>query len=133
MWVSICAELLVILIRKSRLLYLIFRRNTSNAKNRKIGQTAYLKASKSYQRGESDPEPRELVIMKTAEAREKQKVDKRKTRMRELKRFSFWTETVEWKWWWGVGIRAWGDGVPPPLRSDWGDRMVAVAVAVCYR
>ena len=55
----------------------------------------YLKASKSYQCGEG--EARQLVIMKTEEAREKQKVARRKTRMRELKRRSFCTVTVEWK------------------------------------
>jgi hypothetical protein len=55
----------------------------------------YLKASKSYQCGEG--EARQLVIMKTEEAREKQKAARRKTRMRELKRRSFCTVTVEWK------------------------------------
>lgn len=54
-----------------------------------------LKASKSYQCGEG--EARQLVIMKTEEAREKQKAARRKTRMRELKRRSFCTVTVEWK------------------------------------
>lgn len=39
----------------------------------------YLKASKSYQRGEL--EPLELVSMKTAAAREKEKATRRKTKM----------------------------------------------------
>lgn len=59
-----------------------------------------LKASKSNQRGEE--EPRELVSMKTAEAREKEKEARRKTKMRELKRRSFCTESVEWK-----GVEVW--------------------------
>lgn len=69
----------------------------------------YLKASKSYQRGES--EALKLEAMKILEAREKQKVEKRKMRINKLNLFNFCTETVEWKG--GGWIR---DGVSP-LRS----------------
>ena len=65
----------------------------------KKGGLGYLKASKSYQCGEEEEEEeRELVvIMKTEEVREKQKAARRKRRMRELKRRSLCTVTVEWK------------------------------------
>jgi hypothetical protein len=52
--------------------------------------------------------------MKIAEAREKQKAENRKTRMSELKRFSFCKEMVEWKCCW----------VSPPLRGGCGNRMI---------
>lgn len=55
-----------------------------------------LKASKSYQCGEEE-ERVLVVIMKTEEVREKQKAARRKRRMRELKRRSLCTVTVEWK------------------------------------
>lgn len=63
---------------------------------RKGGVLGYLKASKSYQCGE-DEERELVVIMKTEEVREKQKAARRKRRMRELKRRSLCTVTVEWK------------------------------------
>lgn len=59
--------------------------------------------------------------MKTADVREKQKVASRNTRISELNRLSFCTETVEWKC--GGGIRVWGDGVSP-LRRGCGDCMI---------
>lgn len=60
--------------------------------------------------------------MKTAEATEQQNAASRNTRIIELNRFSFCTETVEWKCW-APGILGCGDGVSP-LRRDCGDRMI---------
>lgn len=80
----------------------------------------YLNASKLYQWRESDP--LEFVSMKTAEASEKQKAANRKTRMSELNRFSFCTDTVDWKCCW----------VSPPLRWGCGDRMTVGGTAGNY-
>lgn len=86
----------------------------------------HLKASKSYQRGEF--EPRELVSIKTAAAREKQKDASRRTRINVLNRFSFCTKTVDWKL--GFEIRGWwGDGASPFLKG-WEDRMVVDSFVV---
>jgi hypothetical protein len=60
--------------------------------------------------------------MKTAEASEKQKAANRKTRMSELNRFSFCTDTVDWKCCW----------VSPPLRWGCGDRMTVGGAAGNY-
>uniref|UniRef100_A0A2P2QFA4 Uncharacterized protein n=1 Tax=Rhizophora mucronata TaxID=61149 RepID=A0A2P2QFA4_RHIMU len=65
--------------------------------------------------------------MKMAEAREKQKAATLNTRMSELNRFSFCSETVERKC--GAGIRGWG-GRFSPSRRGCGERMVLGGGAV---
>lgn len=77
---------------------------------RNVENLRYLKASKSTQVAEPE---RELVAMKTAEAKEKQKAERRRARIRALRRRSFWTETVDWK----LGLVARGEVVPPLRRQ----------------
>lgn len=76
---------------------LISKIEIKKKKREKKGGLGYLKASKSYQCGEEEEERELVVIMKTEEVREKQKAARRKRRMRELKRRSLCTVTVEWK------------------------------------
>ena len=118
---------------------LISKIEKKKKKREKKGGLGYLKASKSYQCGEEEEERELVVIMKTEEVREKQKAARRKRRMRELKRRSLCTVTVEWKWdaaWWGVPdgvekllLRRRGDEFSP-LRRAWGDRMLLPVVVV---
>jgi len=54
-----------------------------------------------------------LVSTKTEEAREKEKETRRKTRMRELKRRSLCSATVDWK----RGLCDGEELLSPPLRS----------------
>lgn len=81
-----------------------------------------LYASKSCQRGKS--EPLELVNMKIAAAREKQKAANRKTRISILKRRSLCIETVDWNRVPGNG------GVSFPVAAAWscGDLIVKLTV-----